>query len=173
MFLKLFFVNYRISVKMIKSTKHKVAENKMTLKFEMHKIIDNDDKIKLYPLLNDHYCEFYLQEKNVTPQELTNIKYIKLEIEQWINTLLEKEPQILQVDENYKDLFLHMNVKTIKNLLNDVFDNTDNLNNYNYDIGLNIPYSRENIVTQGYEIELTESKTYSILDLPSSVTIKG
>lgn len=154
------------------TAKHNDTENKMSLKLTVHNKID-DDKIKILPMLNDQHCEFYLQEKNVTPQQLANIKYFKLEIEQWTRILLEKERQIYQIDENCEDFFLNINVKTIKSLLDDVFGINENLKNYKYDIGLSIPHSRENIITQGYEIELTESKTFSILNLPSSITLKG
>lgn len=144
----------------------------MSLKLELTNKHDYDD-IKGLTIMNDQYYKFYLQEKNVTPQEPRNIKYFKLEIEQWTNLLLEKDNQMHQVEENYTHFFLHMNVQSITNLLVDVFGGLRDLKKYKYNIGLNIPYSRENIITQGNEIELSESQTYLILDLTSSVTFKG
>ncbi|VVC33851.1 WD40/YVTN repeat-like-containing domain,WD40-repeat-containing domain,WD40 repeat,WD40 repeat [Cinara cedri] len=67
----------------------------------------------------------------------------------------------------------NINLMTINNLLEDTFDRKQNVEAIKFDVGPNLPYKRENIIASEYEIELTESPIYSILNLPSSITVKG
>lgn len=127
--------------------------------------------------------EFYLGDTNVTPQKPTNIKYEFISSNEnsldqrilsntWTTTHMEQE------QENHLNTFRHLNIKSLDNLLDNIFTkhkyrDGKGLNENKYDVGPNILLSKNNISDENYEIELTESPTFNILNVPSSVTVKG
>lgn len=123
---------------------------------------------------------FYLNNIDVTPREIISTKY-PLEVK--CKSTLCRERQFSSTlsvnmdDENFipENFFLSINAKTVDHLLDAIRPHrTQNPNEHRkYDVGLDIPFPRENIMTKGYEIELTESPTFSILDLPGGITVKG
>lgn len=130
---------------------------------------------------NSQCYQFYLKERNVTSKELISNKYtqLKSKVKPWENIRIEKEHHIMMdkihhKEENHSNVLLQMNVKDINNLLhNMLYSGKERSEKSKYQIGLDIPYPRENVVTREYEIELTESQTFNILHIPNSITIKG
>lgn len=123
---------------------------------------------------------FYLNQTDVTPREIISAKY---PLEERCGSTLCRErlfSSTLSVnmdDENFvpENFFLGINAKTVDNLLDGIRpDRTQNPNESRaYDVGSDIISPRDDITTRGYEIELTESPTFSVLDLPGGITVKG
>lgn len=140
---------------------------------------DNDESaMGASTIADDQFYEFYLDKNNLTPKEIVNTKYptIKCDETPCRSKMTSKTRTIKQDDDNYIDFFLKIDKTTVNYLLDELLPNrkpTDTSAELKYDIGSHIPFSRENIITKGYEVELTESQTFSILDLPGSITIKG
>lgn len=120
---------------------------------------------------NHQFYEVDIQEENVTSQELINRKYFnsKFRKKSLKCQFLDNKYTIDQNDDD-PQVLLDINIKVINNLLRNSFDYKENLVVTN--VGSNIPYTRENIITGGYQIELTESPIFSLLDVPSYVIIK-
>jgi len=142
---------------------------------------DRQDTVDSLTVDDDKRYEFYIGKLNVTPQELVSNKYPtrKCVVSPCNHRLLTKSWRTdYQDDENYAEFCLHINLKTVDFLLNDILTKRQyrdgiKLKELKYDVGPNILFPRENIVTKNYEIKLIESPTFHILDLPSSVVIKG
>lgn len=121
----------------------------------------------------DQLYEFEIQRANVMSEELISSKYYSIveespTKEQFVNI----DRRIDQYDDHVK-FFVDMDTKIINELLKDTFYCKENFEVIKYNVGPNISYDWENIIAGGYEIELTESSIYSILDVPSGVIIKG
>ena len=83
-----------------------------------------------------------------------------------------------QEQENHLNTFRQLNMKSLDNLLNNIFPkrqyhNEEGLDEKKYDVGANLLFPKNNISDDSYEIELTESPAFNILNVPSSVTVKG
>lgn len=163
-------------MKKSKNTEHVERSAALTLIVTTGK--DNYDSA-VSTMTDDQFYEFYLDKYNLTPKEIVNTKYpiIKCEENPCRSKTLSKIRTIKQDDDEYIDFFPKINKNTISYLLDELLPNrkliTNNSAASKYEIGSHIPFSRENIITKGYEVQLTESSTFSILDLPGSITIKG
>lgn len=124
---------------------------------------------------NDEIFEFHLQEKNVTPREPIDIKYPAIKFKEGPNkTELISKMATVHWDDHV-DGFQDMDAKFADYLLDGILPGrvrTDTSKS-KYDVGSYVYNSRENVVTQEYEIELTESPMFSILHLPSKVAVAG
>jgi len=154
-------------------------------------------KLVVTSIENDSYCssienqllhqyEFYLGDTNVTPQEPIHIKYKTVQsnddlLDQpivskiWTTTThVEQE----QEPEDHFDTFRHLSIKSLDNLLDNIFTkrqyhNGEISKQHKYDVGPNFLFPKNNTSNDHYEIELIESPPFNILNVPSSVTIKG
>lgn len=126
--------------------------------------------VKIETLTAENGLSYELDIKEDVSQELIIRKYSKPKTKEnrARSQIFNKNRKI----DNPK-FFLDMNVKVINDLLQDTFNCKEHLEENKYDASSNITYARENIITGGYEIELTESPIFSLLDIPSGVTIKG
>jgi len=127
--------------------------------------------------------EFYLGDTNVTPQGPTNIKYEYISsnensLDQRILSKIWNTTHVEQEQENHLNTFRQLNIKSLENLLDNIFTKRQHhsgeiLDEKKYDVGANLLLPKNNISDDNYEIELTESPTFNILNVPSSVTVKG
>lgn len=153
-------------------------------------------KLVFSSIENDSHCsstenqllyqyEFYLGETNVTPQEPTHINYKTIQTNDdlldqpivskiWTTTYVEQEPE----PEDHFDTFRHLSIKSLDNLLDNIFTkrkyhNGEISKEHKYDVGSNFLFPKNNTSSDHYQIELIESSPFNILSVPSSVTIKG
>lgn len=134
---------------------------------EIDDVLKNE---KIETLTAENGQSYELDIKEDVSQELIIRKYIKPKTEE-----NQSRIEIFNIDRkiDHPKFFLDMNVEVINDLLQDTFNCKEHLEENKYDAGSNITYARENIITGGYEVELTESPIFSLLDIPSGVTIKG
>jgi len=127
--------------------------------------------------------EFYLGDTDVTPRGPTNIKYENISsnensLDQRMLSKIWTTAHVEQEQENHLHTFRHLNIKSLDYLLDNIFTkrqyhNGGAMDENKYDVGANILFPKNNISDDNYEIELTESPTFNILNVPSSVNVKG
>ncbi|KAL4083024.1 hypothetical protein QTP88_028354 [Uroleucon formosanum] len=132
---------------------------------------------------DNNLYEFYLGDTNVTPQAPTNIKYenissIENSLDHRILPKILTTTHVEHEQEDHLNTFRQLNIKSLDNLLDNIFTkrqhhNGECPNENKYDVGANILLPKNNISDDNCEIELTESPTFNILSVPSSVTVKG
>jgi hypothetical protein len=167
-----------------KSKQNKPNKKEMTLKFEFTSI-ENGLNISSFenPQLNRY--EFYLGDTNVTPRDPTHIKYKTIQfndelLDKAIVTKLRTTNHVEheQEQEEHLNTFRRLNIKSLDNLLDNIFTkrqyHTEESSKENkYDVGPSILFPKNNMSNDHYEIELIESPPFNILNIPSSVTVKG
>ncbi|KAL4104272.1 hypothetical protein QTP88_019581 [Uroleucon formosanum] len=134
------------------------------------------------PYDNNLY-EVYLGDTNVTPQAPTNIKYenissIENSSDQRILPKILTTAHVEQEQEDHLNTFRQFNIKSLDNLLDNIFTKQQHHNGEcpdenKYDVDANILLPKNNIIDDNYEIELTKSPTFNILNAPNRVTVKG
>jgi len=170
----------------MKKSRQNKPSNEMSLKLVVTPIkVSQRDSNRSFWAENQqlNLYEFYLGDSNVTPQKPTDIKYEAISsnensLDQQILSKIWTTTNMEQEQENYLNTFRHLNIKSLHKLLDNIFterqyNNDEALNENKYDIGANILLFKNNFDDDNYEIELTESPTFNILNVPSSVTVKG
>lgn len=124
--------------------------------------------------------DFYLENKNVTPEPLDSVKYSRIENEDSSSFTLEGKINFIKEISNSKseeygiNYFLQGSAEAAKTLLEDVFSKQTHENNeqIKYDPGPDWINKQETIEI-GSEIELSESDTIFLLQLRGSVVVEG
>jgi len=171
----------------VKKSKQIKPSDEMSIKLVVTpiKVSQRDSNRSSAGVENQHYnlYEFYLGDTNVTPQAPTDIKYEYISsnensLDQRILSKIWPITHVEQEQENHLNTFRQLNIKSLDNLLDNIFTkrqyrNGERLDEKKYDVGANLILPKNNIGDDNYEIELTESPTLNILNVPSSVTVKG
>lgn len=167
-----------------KIKKHK-SDDEMALKLVVSPIIEisQSDINRSFSFESQHLYvfEFYLGDVNVTPQSPTSIKYTVSKSNEFDGQRVVLKPIVRgdQEQENNFETFRNLNIKSLDDLLDNVFSENEYLNgegskeNQIYDVGANLILPKININNEDYEIELTESPAFNTLSVPGSITVKG
>lgn len=123
---------------------------------------------------NDDICEFYLLEKNVTPGEPTDIECpVTKSVDGPSKAQLVSK--LITVDwDVYDGDFPDVDEKFADCLFDGILPGRDkkDAGESKYDVGSDY-YSREDVTTREHEVELTESPTFTVFNVPSRVTVVG
>lgn len=130
-------------------------------------------KIKKIAKSDEINCEFYLQEKNVTPVEPTDIgcpatrseegpDKTRLVSELYTDDWNGYDGEFPDVDEKFTDYLFDGLIARDKK----------DASESKYDVGSG-HRAGEDVTTREYEVELTESPTLPVFNVPSRVTVKG
>lgn len=168
---------YFRKLKMKQDEAKKKSILKLTIKLER----DPNDAMRSSSESNRLHCELYLFKTNVTPRSPINLfKFPEAKIK-GNAAFNNRHYSISTVHWDYRNsvanYFLRSTVKSAHSLLNAIMTkrpcgSKERSIESKYDAGSNLYFPKVNI-SEKYEIELTESQTFIILDLPSSIVVKG